>query len=429
MKTAGVGRLVSALFLALLVLRPVPLAQAAPVGVAAPVVPPIPGPDGATATSEPGGVPSSLRSFFDPQVARTWQYMKPHILLQTGFIYEQFDETNVVFRQAGMKLWHAQLGFKGALDEHRLGSDWRLAVRYVFTGDFAGSVSASDAYGEVEVRREVFGVRLRIGVAKVPFLASELQSDGGLSFIDRPQFVAPYGSRYLTDMVRIGLKRHAGVGLRLAFFDEALTVEGGAYSGLGKPREELWETTVFAVRANLSTLDWIHDRVRIEAGGGFYDQKKLPLILENSRYAFCGDASVHAFGAFVGGEWAMQIMDDAFRAADYERFGYKNYITRAMGYQAFAGYSSARREYEAVFRYQWWDPDDTNINKPIPQSANQALRWLTVAFSWWPVDLVRVMVQYTHKFELEAASTSEFTEERLKDVSNDEVLFQLQVSI
>lgn len=372
---------------------------------------------------------TSLRRFFDAQTDRTWSYLKPHILLQTGLTHEQWDETNVVFRQAGFKLWHAQLGFKGALDEHRVDDEWRLALRYVFTGDFAGSVSASDAYGEAEIYGRVFGARLRVGVAKVPFLYSELQSDDGMYFVDRPQYVSPYGSRYLTDMVRIGLKRHAGVGLRLGFFGNALTFEGGAYTNLAKPREELWSTTVFATRAAFSTLDWIHERVRVELGGGFYDQRKLPLILENSRYAFCADARVHAFGGFVGGEWALQIMDDRFRAADYDRMNYKNDITRAMGYQVFAGYSHDRREVEAVVRYQWWDPDDTNLNKPIPQSANQALHWVSMAVSWWPVDLLRVMVQYTRKIELEAAPTNEYEQDRLRDVANDEVLLELQISL
>ncbi len=382
--------------------------------------------------SEVGG-PDRLgvREFFDEQTSsgKIWQYIKPHILLRSGLISEERDITNRVLRQAGFKLYDAQFGFIGQLDEYAFAKKWKLAVRYAAKANFASGAEISDTYGETEVYSSAFGAKLRIGVSKVPFLHGELVSDHLMYFYDRPQYVKPYGSSYLKELVHIGLKRHAGIGLQLHALDKAFTLEGGVYTGLSKPLEEVWGTNVFAGRFTFNSVDWIHERVRIEVGcGGFY-QKKMPQILENSRYAMSADARLHAFGAFLGAEWALQVMDDQKRAVDYIVANYKDATTRAMGYQVYAGYSFPKREYEIALRYQWWDPDDTNLDKPIPQNANQARRWMTVGLSWWPINLMRLMVNYTHKQELESAGAEEYTASRLKNVANDEVIFLLQVHI
>lgn len=381
---------------------------------------------------------SKTREWFDTQTMGFWQYMRPHLLLRTGAIYEEFDETSMVLRQAGFKLWDAQLGFLGRLDPYRvgtdgLGHDWKFHLRYIFTGNFASGSQVSDAYVEGDLHSWPFSVSLRLGVQKVPFLYSELQSDSQLYFYDRPQYVKPYGSHYLTDLVRLGMGRHVGSTLRLGFLDDALTLTGGVLTDLAKPVREVWGTSVYVVRGSFTTKDWIHERIRFELGSGYFHQFSLPQIFENSRQGSSADARFYAYGAFIGGEWALQIMDDAYNADIYERYGFKNTLSWAMGYQVYAGYSFVDREYEIVLRYQWWDPDDTNIHKPIPQLGNQARRWLTVAASWWPVDLVRVMLQYTHRWELEAVPYSlgeiEFTESRLLDVKNDEVVFMLQLAL
>ena len=366
----------------------------------------------------------SVREFFDGQTHAAWKYLRPYLLLRTGVIYEQFDETNVVLRRAGFKLFDAQLGFQSAMDPFPISKNWDFELSYKFTGSFASGASVSDAYIEAAIKNYWFTPRLRIGYQKVPFMWAELQSDSELYFYDRPQYARPYGVTYST--FEIGLHRNAGAGLKLGFFDEVFCVEGGFYYP-NNPKEQNWGVGIVAVRAELDTKKLIHDKVRIEAGAGYYRQEKMTIRFENSREAVAVDARLHVYGAFIGGEWVLHEMNDNFSKDEYIRLNYKNNYTHAMGYQVFAGYSFPNREYELAVRYQWYDPDDTNLIMPTPQSANQALRWVTASFSWWPIDLLRIMVNYTHKQELEAAETTEYSEERLKDLKNDEVILQLQL--
>ncbi len=370
-----------------------------------------------------------VREFFDRQTNDVWKYLRPVFLVRTGAIYEDWDKTNRVFRQAGFKLWDAQIGFRGDLDPYSINQDWKLGIGYKITGNFASGVSGADTYMQMKVFSHIFSSRLKVGVMKVPFLYSELVGDGVMYFHDRPQYVKPYGSAYLTDFVHIGLGRHAGLEYQAGFLDDAITLQAGVFNYLSKPKEEIWNASVYATRLQLDTRDWIHDRIHFELGGGFYYQKKLPLIFENDRYSIASDGRFYCYGFFLGGEWTMQTMNDAINAGEYERMGYKNSFTRAMGYQIFTGYSYLKREYEIALRYQWWDPDDTNFEQPMPQSANQALRWITVAASWCPVDLFRLLVQYTYKMELEAVGTEEFSEDRLKDVANNQFVMMFQLSL
>ena len=366
----------------------------------------------------------SVRDFFDGQTQAAWKYLRPYLLLRTGAIYEQYDETNVVLRRAGFKLFDAQLGFRSDMDPFPFAKNWDLAIAYKFTGSFASGASVSDAYIEAALENYWFTPRLRMGYQKVPFMWAELQSDSELYFYDRPQYARPYGAKYAT--FEIGLHRSAGAGLKLGFFDDVLSIEGGLYYPKN-PKEENWQIGIMALRSEVDTKKLIHDRIRIEAGAGYYKQNTMAQYFENSRQAVAVDARLHVYGAFVGGEWVLHEMDDGINAGEYERLNYSNTYTHAMGYQVFAGYSFPKREYEIAVRYQWYDPDNTNLIKPVPQSANQALRWITVGFSWWPIDLLRMMVNYTHKQELEAAETEEFTAKRLKSLKNDEVVFQLQL--
>ncbi len=366
----------------------------------------------------------SVREFFDGQTHAAWKYLRPYLLLRTGVIYEQFDETNVVLRRAGFKLFDAQLGFRSAMDPFPISKNWDFELAYKFTASFASGASVSDAYIEAAIKNYWFTPRLRIGYQKVPFMWAELQSDSELYFYDRPQYARPYGAKYAS--FEIGLHRNAGAGLKLGFFDEVFCVEGGIYYP-SNPKEENWGVGIVAVRAELDTKKLIHDKVRIEAGAGYYRQEKMAQYFENSREAVAVDARLHVYGAFIGGEWVLHEMNDGVNNKEYRRLSYKNNYTHAMGYQVFAGYSFPNREYELAVRYQWYDPDDTNLIMPIPQSANQALRWVTASVSWWPIDLLRIMVNYTHKQELEAAETTEYSEERLKDLKNDEVILQLQL--
>jgi len=357
-----------------------------------------------------------------------WQYLRPYLLLRFGAIYEDWDETNRVYHKAGFQVYNGRIGLKGSYNGLST-DDMKVKFFFMVSGDFASGGSLKDAYADLELGWEKVSLGLRFGVMKVPFLYSEMEGDEVLYFFHRPQYVAPYASDYLTDLVRIGMDRHGGAGLYLTLLNRALTIQGGVYYPLSKPEEYRWELAVAAARIDFNTRDWIHDKVRLELGGGYFRQGQMPQELENSRYAFATDARIYAYGAFVGGEWALQIMDDQASKADYRRARYKNAYSWAMGYQVFAGYSFPHREYEIAVRYQWWDPDDTNLDKPIPQSANQALRWLTVGASWWPINIVRLMANYTVKWELEAAEVEGFTVDRLKKVKNNEFDFAIQIMI
>ncbi len=390
---------------------------------------PEPAPDTEKKLPTADEIDHKVDEFFSPKKHRLWQFIKPNFLLRTGFYHEQFDETNQILRQSRFKVFDAQFGFAGSLDKYRVAKEWYFLLDYKVKGHFAPSVAPGDAYLSAELHNFWFSPRFKMGVMKVPFLHSELEDDKGLYFFDRPQYVSPYGNWYYSDMVPIGLGRHAGASMRFGFFDNAWTIEGGMFSNLEKPEQEHWENSVLAVRTEFSSKDWIHERVRLEAGAGYYYQEQLPWRIVNSRSAVAADLRVYAYGAFVGGEWAMQTMDDVFHKTEYEGQNYSNTWTRAMGYQVFAGYSFPKRRYELALRYQWYDPDDTNLQPPLPEYANQGRRWITAAASWWPINLVRLMLNYTHKMELEASETETYSEHRLKNVSNDEVQFYVQIAL
>lgn len=367
----------------------------------------------------------AVREFFDEQTNKMWQYVRPYILLRTGGIFEQYDEKNQVLRRAGFQLWDAQFGFSGRLNRYQINKNWSLGINYKFTANVASGASVSDAYAKLDISSYIFSATLKLGNMKVPFMYSELESDSQMYFYDRPQYARPYGVKYAE--YEIGLHRSPGATIQLGFLDKAISLEAGAFTPRNA-KEESWETMIYSARVGFNSKKMMHDKVRLEVGSGFYYQEKMPQAFENKRYAFSADLRLHAFGAFIGGEWVLHEMDDAKNIQAYLDKNLENTWTRAMGYMIFAGYSFPEREYEIALRYQWYDPDDTNKISPVPQNANQALRWLTVSLSWWPIDLARLMINYTHKWELEAEPIDDtYTVNELKALDNDEVVLMLQI--
>ena len=428
------GRTITMLITAARILAGVLLAQVClmSAALAADAAPSVSSPDARTEPSPAVQTPGSAAVKQDalpsllPDLS-AWRYVRPVGTMKLLLNWIPDDAKNAQYRSTGFAIDYLELGFKGGLPSFTLGV-WDMTLSYCLTGSFHSGAKLKYAWANFAGDYTWFNFNIRAGVFKVPFLRSVLQSTSKLYFVQRPQYIKPWYDAYAGDANVIGVSSDYGVALRLGTFDKFFQVEAGVFKK-SVSSHDTWDTALYSVRPVIDTGVLLGKNIHLEVGGGFYYQKAMPGALDNTRYAFTADFRLHAYGFFLGGEWVYQTLDDAAHTSEFTTAGLSDTLTHGQGASVFTGYSFPKRQYEFSFRFEWYDPSDVDVFPALPAYGNQPLTWFTLGASWRPVKELMLMVNYTFKLELDADATEAYTRDQLLDVSNDELVFLLQVNI